>query len=398
MFALAWTLNSFSGFYGRPREDCEFAETVYRLDPQDPDHRVAALWCAAKEGDWARLDSLLGKNHRLTRRLRAFSSGDEAAQEQVISEARRAADASPIGASRSLQMYLEDAPAAAQLARLAVLDALPPDSQAAKRLWVAQLEVALGRWRAAEVELARVSTLKPRWSSLYRALWASSAHSTVSHDALRSLFDSLATRDAEAPGPSVTHRVARAHDLLASQLRLYVLGRLGVRLGDAESALRYAAELEEMGNPPSALSYAFDRAQSLRAHVLFARGQLEEALEALEAQPRRLRIQWLFNVPFYASPEDRFLRGEILVQLNRFNDALRWYETINDVYRHDVHYLAVAHLRQAEVYEQLGEPDNAALHYRKFLYTWQHSDLELQPLVEQARYALERLTGERLMP
>jgi hypothetical protein len=53
-----------------------------------------------------------------------------------------------------------------------------------------------------------------------------------------------------------------------------------------------------------------------------------------------------------------------------------------------------SHLRQAQVHERLGEPERAAVQYRRFLELWSDCDPEFRPMVETAQRALERLTGE----
>jgi tetratricopeptide (TPR) repeat protein len=166
-----------------------------------------------------------------------------------------------------------------------------------------------------------------------------------------------------------------------------------LKLGELEDALRFADELEALGNPLEALSFAVDRALSLRAHVLFEQGRFEEALEVLEAQPRRIRIQWLHAAPFYPAPEDRFLRGEIYTRLERYDEALNWYAGIDAVTGYDSPYLAVSHLRRAEVHERLDQHRKAVEHYEKFIDLWRDCDPELRPAVDEARRAQEELAG-----
>ena len=251
--------------------------------------------------------------------------------------------------------------------------------------------MSLGRWGSAWTELDGVGEIYPMWADLYRALWGSASFSPVAREGLEALRPPISNWKIDQIHPSVSGTRQRAHDILVPQLQLYALGRLSLRLGNLEEALRYAEELEALGNPPEALSFAVDRALSLRAHVLFQRNQLEEALQSLDAQPRRIRIQWLYAAPFYPAPEDRFLRGEIYSQLERYEDALRWYSTMNTVTEYDSPYLAMAHLRRAEIYDRLGSREKAAEHYTSFIDLWRDCDPELRPMVDEARRALERV-------
>lgn len=403
-WALAWTLSHLSPFYGRPisGEVGEAIGRAYQYDPHDPDNQIGAAYWAVRVGDWVGLHALLkaeGLGWWMTgRAVHAFGSGDESALNEIMSREQQAGRAFLLNAGLFLAYARKDVAAGAELARLAVLDSLSQEERVLARVRLAQIELAVGRWRAAETALASVAGIKPTWATLYRSLWAVSPYPAASEADLRALRDSISSWIPGAGRPSVTHTGARALDILAPQLRLYVLGRLSQRLGDRVTALGYAAELEEIGNPPGALSFAVDRAQSVRAHVLYDRGALEEALQVLRAQPRRMRIGWLFIAPFYSSPEDRFLWGEILTRLERYDEALLWYETIGDPGPGDIHFVAPAHLRRAEIYERLGERENAALYYKKFIDAWRDCDPELRPLVERANRALERLITESAVP
>jgi DNA-binding SARP family transcriptional activator/TolB-like protein len=403
---LAVTLSNFGDYYGRPESEAFAAYKRARLyNPSDINYQRAGFWVAAQEGDWVTFDSLtsvfFGEDSIPFewRAVRAFGAEYEAAQQQILAEARERNDARPLVAAQRVVEMVGDVTTATELARLAVLDAVDAEPQALLRIRLAGLELAVGRWRAAQAQLALVAPLRPKWATLYRALWAASPSTPVTEAVLRALRDTIETWDAGAASPSVTHTGARAHDVLAPQLRLYALGRLSWRLGDREETLRRAAELEALGNRAEALTYAIDRALSLRAHVLYDDGQLEEALATLESQPRRLRPQYIWEAMFYQHSEDRFLRGEILSRLGRLEEALRWYEVIDEsfpYYRYD--YTGLAYLRRGETSARMGQHEMAIAQYKRFIGLWRDCDSELRPLVEQARQALERLTSEPAAP
>ena len=399
-YILAWA-SALNPFFGRSvGEGREALERAYRFDPHDPDHRAGAAWWAAVEGNWARLDSVwdnrpVSDNRPAARIVRAFGSGDSLAREQILAAAGPEEAEDLLLASAWLAWTRDDIRAALRLARRVDFGSNPHNRELVNlHIHTASLELALGRWRAAQVELAQAAALNPVRADLYRALWISGPLAQTISDDARGLWDAIDRWDTGAIQPSVTHTGDRAYDLLAPQLRHYVLGRLAVHGGDHETALRHAEWIEEADNVPEAFSFAADRAQGLRALVYFDRGRHAEALEALEAQPRRIRIQWLYVAPFYGSPEDRFLRGEIHEQLGNDEDALRWYATINEVTSYDAPYLAVAHLRRGAIHERLGDAETAALHYRKFIALWEGCDPEFRPLVEDAREALERLRSQ----
>jgi tetratricopeptide (TPR) repeat protein len=174
------------------------------------------------------------------------------------------------------------------------------------------------------------------------------------------------------------------HDGLHRHLRLYLLGRLDARMGEYDAALRRAAELEQLSAPDDAGSLSVDLAQAVRAHVFDAQGRLDDALRALEAPPRTVpflrKNEWVFT-----QPHERYLRAEILNRLGRYADALAWYQSVHSVLA------GPSSLRQAEMHERLGQRQQAAEQYRRFIDLWRDCDEELRPLVEGAERALHRL-------
>ena len=88
--------------------------------------------------------------------------------------------------------------------------------------------------------------------------------------------------------------------------------------------------------------------------------------------------------PFYARTYERFMRAELLRAAGRDAEALGRYKGIAEIFPYDVVYLALAHLRQGEIYEKLADRDKAAEHYNHFVRLWKECDPVLRPMVEEA--------------
>ena len=89
---------------------------------------------------------------------------------------------------------------------------------------------------------------------------------------------------------------------------------------------------------------------------------------------------------------ERFHRAELLIRLGREREALGWLANLAGTSFYELAYLGVAHLRQAEAHERLGEPEEAIRHYRAFLELWKECDPELRPLVAEAERRLSELS------
>ena len=65
----------------------------------------------------------------------------------------------------------------------------------------------------------------------------------------------------------------------------------------------------------------------------------------------------------------RYLRAEALMQLRRYDDALRWYQTSFQGSPAELVYLAPGHLREGQIFEARGEREKAATHDRRELFS-----------------------------
>jgi tetratricopeptide (TPR) repeat protein len=186
--------------------------------------------------------------------------------------------------------------------------------------------------------------------------------------------------------------------------RPYLLGLVALRLGHSAQALAQASQLEshaarQAGEGSSgARILAEYYATILRAQVAYDEGDAEGAFRLLEQAPTD---DWWALRPAYlllSQAHERFLRAQALEALGRDEEALRWYESFGWVSQADAPYVAPALLRVAEIYERLGDAEQAATYYRRFITRWADCDPELRPLVADAEQALARLTGDAEAP
>jgi hypothetical protein len=112
--------------------------------------------------------------------------------------------------------------------------------------------------------------------------------------------------------------------------------------------------------------------------------KLDEGIEAAGYGP-------MANRPF-AAPL-RFVRAAALAARSETRDRgirlLRY-----GFYPWDTHYLALRYLLLGQALEEKGDRAAAIRAYSRFVRLWENADPELQPRVETARRALERLTAE----
>ncbi len=132
-------------------------------------------------------------------------------------------------------------------------------------------------------------------------------------------------------------------------------------------------------------------ARVIRAEVARARGRQQQAL-AILGDPG----VWLHHLPTatdYSIAHERFLRGELLRELNRPNEAIQWYATFPDPQAYDLMYLGFATLRRADLYDRLGNRSAALRSYQRLASLWRDADPELKPLRDAAVKRIQALGG-----
>jgi tetratricopeptide (TPR) repeat protein len=132
-------------------------------------------------------------------------------------------------------------------------------------------------------------------------------------------------------------------------------------------------------------------ANCLLAHIYKNEGQLDEALHLLDQEIPRIFWPDMWISPFFSLAAQRYLRAELLYELGRNEEALRWYKTFHFSYFYDILYRAASYFRCGEIYEKLGRTDEAINSYSQFVKLWSGCDSELRPIVEQAEKRIKFL-------
>lgn len=372
-------------------------ERVLALDPKYWPALRHLSEVAALEGNGRQVDSLLGRyeqsvgarNMPITSlALRAYITGDAASRGAIT--ARLAADrgfwlALSIWYVAVAAQNIDDAQ---RLARFLVDPVRPPAQQGFGRILLAHLALAQGRWREARAQLAVARAHSPSTALQYQLLLSMAPFlATPAAEIERQRAELLQVPPAGADESSAMpwpYALGSMRGLTAP----YVAGLASARTGDNAGRAASLAQLAKLRDPLS-LSRGF--ASSIRAEQLRLAGHPAAALRELERGALETPFVESWSSGLVSQPYERYTRAELLHQLGRDDEALRWFGTFGENSPYDLVYLAPALYRQGQMYEARGQNAQAARRYSRFLRLWSDADPELQPLVSDARTRLARL-------
>jgi tetratricopeptide (TPR) repeat protein len=358
---------------------------------------------AVREDDWARADTLIRRKfpQKLpydVRVLFAVLRKDTASLTALREEGRATAGERGRRRDRAVEAglvlmasYLEDLERAEEFTRFSTRPSLPASTKATAHLSLALLGAAGGRWTAAKQELAAVARLGQVDSALIgRALVASLPFLSVPKEDVRRIRDEV---QRWSPGHDASKPLPESIRPLAPHLRLYLLGLLSARLGNAAEALRMASELETLPAPPESRAVVRSLARTVRADAAAETGRTNEGLTLLAGVRGEIPFE-LLVLPYFSEEHARYLRSRLLFQAGRDEEALRLVENGFAGTPGELYYRAPAHLLQAEIQQRLGNRVAAAEHYSRFIALWRSCDQPLRPVVEGARTQLARMVAE----
>ena len=159
-------------------------------------------------------------------------------------------------------------------------------------------------------------------------------------------------------------------------------------LGDVEAARAHYAAWEE--TVPEALRReSEDTRRWALGMIAMAEGRTDEAIEHLEAATEgtgsaynwRSFVAWAHDLAGHTD--------EAIAAYHRYLETPHWNRLWTEGY-----FLGPVYERLGALHEQRGDTAEAARYYSRFIELWQSADPELQPRVEAARRALQRLAAE----
>ena len=148
-------------------------------------------------------------------------------------------------------------------------------------------------------------------------------------------------------------------------VRSYLSGMVSARAGNEPERARALATLAALPDPtgPTAMSEGF--ALSVRAEHERALHHPAAALRLLGRGSRSSPFVAGWTSGFVSQAYERYVRAELLHELGRDDEALRWYSTFAENSVYDLVYLAPSVYRQGQIYDGRGEswPDVSAWYW-----------------------------------
>ena len=397
-FGLGDLYYHYNALRGRSKGEGRTAfERALAIDPEDGQSRLHLLELSVWEGNAAKVDSLLGgldEGSDFAAKwpfVHALIVGDTAAERRIATEFRQLNDR---GAVRVV-IHSASAFPSNLAGATRVLDLLTePTRSSGWRAYGhhlrAQVELARGRWSAARADLTAMGALEPAAATEYGALLSVAPFLPPDRDALIALRSALSGWNA-APTPPSSNSVFAVHDGMHPQLRYYLLGLVSERLGDTTAALRYADSLTSAPPDSARPLLARNLARGVRARVIRTRGSSSAALAELGEPWLDPRTHGSHRSSIFSQVAERYLRAELLRESGRIVEAIDAYGAVADYSVDGLMYSGPAHLRRAEMYEQMGDRAKAAQHLRRFIDTWRDCDPALRPMRESAERRLAQL-------
>jgi tetratricopeptide (TPR) repeat protein len=355
---------------------------------------VAALEGRRGEADslLSRYETAVGAQHMMlaSRALRAYAYGDDAA---------RAALAPSLAADRGffliasvwyVSVYGRDIERAKTLANMLVEPLRPPEQQGFGRIVLAHLDLAQGKWRAARAELAIARAHAPDDALEYQLMLSMAPFLNTPTEELLRMRDELLS----LPAPTLVASTLpwpRTHSGLHPLLRAYAAAMASARTGDDVRRAQLLTELEKSTDPTGATAISKGFALSVAAEQSRKLGRPPQALGELVRGARETPFVPAWTSGFISQAYDRYVRAELLHNLGRDDEALRWYAAFGDNSPYDLVYLAPSLYREAQIYDARGQKALAVEKYKRFVELWREADPQLQPLVVSARERIARL-------
>ncbi|MEP7324942.1 MAG: tetratricopeptide repeat protein, partial [Gemmatimonadota bacterium] len=324
--------------------------------------------------------------------LRAASVRDTAAIARLLGDLGRASELTQTLTSWDVAVMGGDLGTAYQIAGLLRASSRSRFAQALGCRIQGSMLLSMGKRDLADHELDQCVALDPGLITAFHAYYAALPMPMTSSARLakeRAALDSIRPPAAE-PTPEMSVFIT-VHSAGYPQIRTYLDGLYGALAGDTAQADRAASVLPTLPGSAVARAAAGMLADGLRAEIAYRQQRWDEALRLLSKPWVAPNYLVTNSSPFFSGARERFRRAELLARAGKYDEAIRWYASFDNLSMFDTPLLAPSFFRKAEIYERQGKKAEAARDYQRFVELWRDADADLQPMVSQARERLQVL-------
>ncbi|MGH7649685.1 MAG: hypothetical protein ACREND_16340, partial [Gemmatimonadaceae bacterium] len=375
-------------------------ERVLALDPRHWPALQHLAEVSAIEGKNAEADSLLrryetlvGPEHTLppADAFRRFAFGTARERAEFIARMKDDRGFWLISSIFYVAVYARDMVGARTLARELVDPVRPPEQRGFGQVMLAHLDAAVGRWHDARADLALATAYAPLDAVEHEALLSLAPlvdEEPGAREARLRLRDELQTAP---PSPPAELPWRLTDESLQPMLRAYLAGLLSARDGDAASATAAMQALDTLPDPTGSIDMRAGLRFAVRGEIARAAGTPAAALTAFEHSARLTPWVTSWTSAFVSQAHERYARAELLHQLGRDEEALRWYRTFDENSPYDLVYVGPASYRQGQILEAHRRPAEAVVQYQRFVSLWRDCDPELKRFTDDAARRLAAL-------
>ncbi len=173
-------------------------------------------------------------------------------------------------------------------------------------------------------------------------------------------------------------------------VRAYMVGMLRWKMGDFDELRRQRDLILAASDGVNLSVLARSLERELSALIVWQDEGPASAIEVLSEAIPRDQYYVVAGSVFLGRPTLNWLMSEMLLDDDRDEEALPWMETYGaNVLSHI--WSGPSQLRQAEIYDQLGDTDEAIRLYMRVTRQWENADSEFQPRVREAQNRLNTL-------
>ena len=349
---LGETLYHYNPLLGRSPAEADHA--FQRAAALDPDS-WAALWhrmlIAASAKDVNTFEDLSNQLRKMEpehaqqlelNALAAYMSGDRVAISRSRAELATATPLQLFQIAWRIATTFRDTKAAEDLVQLALQQnnshAIIPGYLA-----LASLSASRGDRRGVEAALTQVARAEdgPRIALLSRALFVTHPALAYSAAQVQQVLDRILELEAQSSGEALTH--------------LHAAGVLAAHLGRVADLRAYADSFEVLMKTVDVPARHAGSLAGLRARVAVLHGRPVEALEALSGARNEVWFGWAIGSTYWSQAHDRLLRADLLRAAGRNDEALAWYESLEQFSVYDYAYAGVARSRSAAIAAKAGQ-------------------------------------------